>query len=241
MTEPLEPLDSDLQQLFDVEARIAPESEAAKARVWRTVRASVGPPTGAGGGGGGVPARSASWAGSVFRTATIFLAGGMTGALVYHGMVGTEDREHANDALGAGQLGRMQKNAPTWPAAPAVDAPSLSPRDVPAEPPPTPTANETVPPSTQVGSESRLAEERAIIDVVRGAIARGHTDAAMEAIRRHQQKFPSGQLAEDREALHVIALARAGNLEEARTRADAFRRRYPNSLLNRAINAALPE
>lgn len=84
-----------------------------------------------------------------------------------------------------------------------------------------------------------LAAERALLEVVRAAVARDHPDVALDAIRRHERDFPRGELAEEREGLRVIALVRAGDRDEARARADRFRARWPRSVLLRAIDAVL--
>lgn len=84
-----------------------------------------------------------------------------------------------------------------------------------------------------------LAAERALLEVVRAAVARDHPDVALDAIRRHERDFPRGELTEEREGLRVIALVRAGHRDEARARADRFRARWPRSVLLRAIDAVL--
>ena len=89
------------------------------------------------------------------------------------------------------------------------------------------------------GTASRLAAERAIIDVIRTAIARGHTNSALDAIARHARDFPRGRLSEERDGLRVIALARAGRRTEAVAAAERFRRAHPRSVLRPAIDAAL--
>src|SRR5439155_5708605 len=86
----------------------------------------------------------------------------------------------------------------------------------------------TAPPAPSTDS---LAEERALLEQARAAI--GRRDAALpEApLRAHEAKFPSGQLAEEREALYVQVLAMKGEAAAASSRAAEFRARWPNSIL----------
>jgi hypothetical protein len=50
-------------------------------------------------------------------------------------------------------------------------------------------------------------------------------------VAEHGRKFPSGRLAEEREALRVRALEGAGRTEEARRAATAFASRFPRSIM----------
>jgi hypothetical protein len=55
----------------------------------------------------------------------------------------------------------------------------------------------------------------------------------------HSRKFPTGQLAEERESLAIRALVLLGRRDEAASRATQFKARYPNSLLSDVVDAAL--
>jgi hypothetical protein len=61
----------------------------------------------------------------------------------------------------------------------------------------------------------------------------------MAAIDEHQRRFPSGSLAEEREALAVRAQLASGKRAEAERRAAAFGKRYPNSLFSKMLDADL--
>ncbi len=84
-----------------------------------------------------------------------------------------------------------------------------------------------------------LAEERALLEVARTALARGQPDAAFASLEKHKQTFPSGRLVEEREVLAIEALAELGRGPEARERAARFRRAYPESILLPAVEASL--
>ncbi len=71
------------------------------------------------------------------------------------------------------------------------------------------------------------------------ALHRGLYDSALDALAEHARRFPRGEMAEEREALAVQALARAGRTEEARARAARFDARYPRSVLGPVVHAAI--
>lgn len=84
-----------------------------------------------------------------------------------------------------------------------------------------------------------LAEERALIEVARTALARRETEAALKAIQEHAEIHAGGQLAEERDSLWVQVLVNLGRFDEARAKADAFRRGHPDSMLLPSVEAAL--
>ena len=88
-------------------------------------------------------------------------------------------------------------------------------------------------------ADRSLAEERALLDVARLARARGDDAAAIAAATAHERRFPEGQLAEERDAILVQALAHAHRLPEARARAERLRARAPHSMLLGVVSAAL--
>jgi hypothetical protein len=79
------------------------------------------------------------------------------------------------------------------------------------------------------------------LDEARTAFMRGEPSACLRALERHAQRFPSGRLSEEREALAVRALASMNRGDEARARAARFRERYPESLMLPAVEAAVGE
>lgn len=85
----------------------------------------------------------------------------------------------------------------------------------------------------------QLAEERGLIEIARTALVKRDTERALTTLEDHARKFPAGQLVEERESLMVQALVNAGQVQEARERAAAFRKRFPDSMLLPAVEAAL--
>jgi len=86
---------------------------------------------------------------------------------------------------------------------------------------------------------SEVPDESELIEAAWSALDRDDPEGALAAIGRHQDHYPTGRLAEERDALRVLALAKAGRTDEARERADLFRAEYPRSIHLAAIQAAL--
>jgi hypothetical protein len=86
-----------------------------------------------------------------------------------------------------------------------------------------------------------LTEENVPIAAALSALARGAPSAALASLEQHARRFPAGQLEEEREALWVQALAAAGRADQARSRAERFRRRFPDSIQQDAVTAALAQ
>ncbi|HVK68511.1 MAG TPA: outer membrane protein assembly factor BamD [Polyangium sp.] len=92
------------------------------------------------------------------------------------------------------------------------------------------------PPSASVEPEamraeraSRLREERTELGDARAALRAGDTAGAFQKLEAMGDRFPSGTLAQEREALAIEALARAGQSAAASERAAAFLRAHPTS------------
>ena len=86
-----------------------------------------------------------------------------------------------------------------------------------------------------------IAAEATILEKARRALVAGDGAAALVELDRHAQHFPRGSLAEEREALGIRALLRAGKRAQAHSRAESFARRYPESVQGNAIARALRE
>ncbi|HEX4460371.1 MAG TPA: hypothetical protein VIA18_20480 [Polyangia bacterium] len=82
-----------------------------------------------------------------------------------------------------------------------------------------------------------LADERALLEKARTALAGGDGDAALAAVNRHAKLFPSGLLAEERDALRVRAMAARG--DDVQAQLDDFQSRYPLSLFLPSVRAAV--
>ena len=84
-----------------------------------------------------------------------------------------------------------------------------------------------------------LAKERQLIDAARAGVARGHAEAALAAVARHEREFPRGQFLEERDSIRILALCAQGRVADAHTYAARFRQRYAQSVFLPQIDAAL--
>jgi outer membrane protein assembly factor BamD (BamD/ComL family) len=121
---------------------------------------------------------------------------------------------------------------------PQVDTPPTPPKPVVAKPP----RSVEVPPKEPTAPASRdtqLSQERALLEVARTTLARGEVVATLDAVERHAREFPDGRLGEEREVLFIQALVQAGRKDEAARHAEAFRQKFPDSLMLPAVDAVL--
>lgn len=84
-----------------------------------------------------------------------------------------------------------------------------------------------------------LADERALLEKARTALAAGDADGALAAVSRHARLYPSGQLAEERDSLRVRAAASRGDDADVQTLGAEFTRRYPQSLFLPSVREAI--
>ncbi len=187
---------------------------------------------GGGGGGGGSAGRSAMStmsASGIVGMGVTFVLGAALGFGV-RPLVGVGGHENVQNTSIRPAATPPQRSAPRTlqPVLPAasteiVEGPAL-----------TPSAGS----AAKVGPLRDLSAERTMLDGARAALGRGDPAAAVVAAKAHEQRFPRGALAEEREALYVQALAQSGKLPEARARAARFKQTYPDSMLLPAVSAA---
>ena len=125
----------------------------------------------------------------------------------------------------------------TVPVTPPATSPPADPEPPPAEPRTAKTKS--------VGSEKSVADvyaqELRVLQPAQRAVARQDYASALVAIAEHQRRFPSGRLAEEREALRVKALLGLGRGEDAQRAGAGFRERFPRSALGRRMDKMLSE
>lgn len=79
-------------------------------------------------------------------------------------------------------------------------------------------------------------DELLLLQGARAAVAAADFTTARDALQEHARRFPSGQLAEEREALRVKTLLGLGRSQEARQAARAFEARFPDSVLGPTVS-----
>jgi hypothetical protein len=139
----------------------------------------------------------------------------------------------ATTARGANEAAPIEA-APTSHEPDAVVAPDVP--DASVDAPPSPVSIEgreaptVIEQSARSTTEDSLRQEQRLLDAARVAFSGGDASHALEVLERHRRRFPSGILAEDREALGIEALVGAGRPDEAIRRGEVFVREHPESM-----------
>lgn len=219
----------DIGSLFEAESVLVPEPEAVRRRILDRARAAVSRgifPSRA------VNARPLRGLSLGKAAAAIVLFVGLTAA--------------------AYDLGYRRSKVTTEVIVPSV-APAPLPATVPAPSkaaPPIESLSEPVPPPRRRPTKSRpspvsapassndvYASELRLLRPAQMALGQSSFANTLALVDEHQRRFPSGHLAEEREALRVKALLGLERREEARRATAAFRVRFPNSALLARIQA----
>jgi hypothetical protein len=91
------------------------------------------------------------------------------------------------------------------------------------------TSSTTKPPVPEELTADELREESALLVRTREALTASRAARALDLIAEHRQRFQGGRLVQERDALEVQALVKAGQMTAAKARAQAFLARYPES------------
>jgi hypothetical protein len=244
--------DLDIDAFLRAERIPAPDSEAHKDEVRDRLEVVLGPLATLGAGATHAPA-AASHNGAASSSSSalmqnlarykayVFMAGGI--AIGFSARTAF-DAARSHPASGA----QLQNVTLTAPAASASSAQSsvidgVPERDVESLPlSPLPSAQAPSPSSGPLvrsdnHDKSDLAAESLLLQTAQTALERGEPDRALVALERHRQKFPDGQLSEERESLTIYALVAEGKLDEARAKTAAFHLVFRNSLQGPALDA----
>ncbi|HSU40730.1 MAG TPA: hypothetical protein VLJ38_14220 [Polyangiaceae bacterium] len=116
---------------------------------------------------------------------------------------------------------------------PAVEAP---PTGVSFDELPAPVVKPEAKPSSPAGD---LAAELGALDVARSELAAGDANGALAKLDDYSRLYPRGRLVLEAEVLRIDALAKSGQTDVAKKRAEAFLRRHPNSVLASRVRAFL--
>lgn len=134
------------------------------------------------------------------------------------------------------------------PTQPPADAPALAPPtpveriDVPAsavQPAPAPPPPPAPAPDPKAAAPAEPSQADLLAQAWQ-ALGKNDPSATLQLLDTDRRLHPDGALSEEREAMHVQALAAAGHMVEARTEAEAFRARYPHSVHRAAIDKVVP-
>jgi len=86
-------------------------------------------------------------------------------------------------------------------------------------------------PAARAAEPVSLAQELAALDAARATMARGDSQGALLLLEGYAKTCPQGRLRLEAELLRIDALAKSGQLQVARRRAEAFLRHHPGSVL----------
>lgn len=90
-------------------------------------------------------------------------------------------------------------------------------------------------PEPEAATAGTLAAELALLGRAQHALRHEEPDAALRHLAEHAQRYPDGELSEEREATRVLALCAAGDREGARRLAARFLREHPTSPLSSRV------
>jgi len=80
-----------------------------------------------------------------------------------------------------------------------------------------------------VSPTDEFALELALLREARAALAAGRAEDARSILTQYEKRFPNGALLPEAKAMRIDVLLAAGHFDEARTEAETFIARYPNS------------
>jgi hypothetical protein len=219
----------DIGSLFKAESVLVPEPEAVRRRILDRARAAVSRGIFPGRAADARPLRGLSLGKAA---AAIVLFVGLTAA--------------------AYELGYRRSKVTTEAIVPSV-APAPLPATVPTPaettalieslpepvppPPRRPTRSRPLPAAAPASEGDAYASELRLLRPAQMALGQSSFANALALVDEHQRRFPSGHLAEEREALRVKALLGLDRREEARRATAAFRVHFPNSALLARIQA----
>jgi hypothetical protein len=167
----------------------------------------------------------------VARLIAVFVAGAITGGVLVFAL--REPRVQVVERI----VPAAAESASEAPIAYAPHATRTTAPDVPEPSASAATADDAG--TAQPRPSDSLAAERALLDPARTALGRGDGASALDAVHKHEARFASGKLAEEREAIAVQALVVLHRTDDARARAARFQQRYPGSVLAPSVAAAL--
>jgi hypothetical protein len=219
-------LDSDLNALLEAGKSIPRLPDVVRARSLARARANAATPARAPWGGVSVPRRRGL---VVALAASAALAVVGASALAAFGLRAARRGEPAPVPR---PVPARPAPASALPPPPAVaPVPTPAPATTATAPVATPTPAPHRRPARPATAQESYAAELDLLQRAQVAYADGALVDTLALLAAHGRRFPNGRLAEEREALRVRTLTRAGRAEEAQRAAAAFAERFPRSVL----------
>ncbi len=223
MTPPPNELDALIRGARDL---VGPPADVASRMIERLDAAAAGASTATATAGGAALSKSLL----VFAGGALFVAGALSGGTVVWALRGAEV---------VPPIVAVVQPPPPPPAPVAAPAPEPPPVAA-AEPEPEPARPiARKPPAAPPTASSTLEAERQLLDEARSGVVRGAWSEALKSAEAHRAQFPDGALAEEREVLAIQALSTT-DPKAAAARAEAFRKKWPSSILEQVIEKVVP-
>jgi hypothetical protein len=97
------------------------------------------------------------------------------------------------------------------------------------------------PPPTSQSPRGTVDEEMKLLRAAHSALRAGRPEQALAQLAEHTWRFPNGELAEQRDVAHILALCRAGKTEASRSEARRFLAARPDSPFAGRVRATCAE
>ncbi len=232
----MDELQPDLEALLDAERARPPMDDDARARLRARVGLGVGLGVGAAALGVGLGKGSAvkAWLATKWIVLLAFLSGGVVG----FGVRGVVAPRPIYVPVGRDVPPMLAPSASVLPIAASVAPPVVVVASA-SVVKPVAAKSAAVPSASSSAAIDASAEEARLVETARTALVRGNSADALIALDAHSTKYPSGERAEEREALAVQALVKAGRADDARARAERFKKGFPGSIYLGAVNASI--
>lgn len=94
-------------------------------------------------------------------------------------------------------------------------------------------------PEAKPACKTALAAELGSLDAARAKLGAGDASGALAQLDDYSRSYPRGCLVLEAEVLRIDALAKSGQKDAAKKRAEAFLRRHPNSVLASRVRGYL--
>ena len=88
---------------------------------------------------------------------------------------------------------------------------------------------------TPTTEKETLQKERQLIEQARAFLRAGAPDRSLALLKQHRRQYQHGKLAEEREALYILALVKMGKRQTAENQAKRFYQRFPSSVFRDTI------
>jgi hypothetical protein len=212
MTEP-EPLADDLLEYVAAARETEPVPAALKERLLARLGPMLPPDDGGGSDGGGSPSDGGGGAEALVTGATASVVQSKVFVAAVAAVIGA-----AGGATGYATLAPPRTVITYMPAASAPAPTPAAPEQQPASIAPPPVAVEPAAPSTsapvpapRTSSEapaprrSTMRAERILLEAANAALLRGDHAAALAALRKHERRYPRGELVQERDVLMAQA------------------------------------